>query len=231
MTIAQPVPKVDNVREKIIASRKEVARRIAEFYTDLGITRVEFFRAIGMNYNTLQSYLGGRSEPGSLFFTRLIEEYPLADIGYILTGVKTSMEGFVQEDLIPFSKLPVVDTIPSEGFTESVSEEFIIDWTFTTKTGFARTFAFLVRGEGFAPDAKDGSIIILAPTDTINTGELYLVLTKTHGLALKRVYRSEKGYRLAPPSSAGSSIAVAHDEIEKIFQVIEISTHFVYRRV
>jgi SOS-response transcriptional repressor LexA len=227
MAVAQAVPKVDDVREKIVASRKAVARRITEFYTALGISRVEFFRAIGMNYNTLQSYVGGRSEPGSLFFTRLIEEYPLADIGFILTGVKTSMEGFVKADLIPFSKLPIVDTIPAEGFTKSVDEEYIIDWMYTTKTETASTFAFLVRGEGFAPDAKDGSIIILAPTDIINPGELYLVLTKTNGLVLKRVYKSEKGYRLAPPSSADASVAVSGDEIGKIFQVIEISTHFV----
>lgn len=217
--------KVRISKEEVIASRKAVGKRITEFYTGLGLTRSDFAEILGVDYHNLFSYEEGRTEPGSIFLAKFNVQYPSADICYLMTGNKTLLDGYTSNEIVPFMKIPIVDSIPQEGFSEGVPQEYIIGWTFTHKINSSFGFALLVRGDALEPDAKDGSHIVLTPTDDPKNGSICILTSKT-GLLLKRVYKNEKGYRLASASSSEPSRPVKKTEIGKMFQVIEISTRF-----
>lgn len=219
--------KFDTKPEIAQKRREEIGERVTQFYENMGLSRPEFVAVLGVEYDTLRSYERGKSEPGSSFFEKLREKYPASDIGWIITGKRTVVEGMENVDPIPLRKIPVVDSLPSGGFLQGIPEESVINSIYTTELKNPSVFALLVRTGSMMPDIKEGDYAVLLPVKKAQEGKMYLVSAGNKPFMLGKVFRNEKGFMLIPSNSSLQSVVLgARDEVS-FYELVEISRRFV----
>jgi hypothetical protein len=207
-------------KEVVKQKRIEAGKRLLEILDELGVKLPELAKMLKMQYETLRSYTKGRAEPGVIFFQEVQELYPNIDIGYIITGTRTTMA----KPVVPSVRtIPIVDFIPPEGFPNGVPKELIIGQTFTNNLTDPNMFALKVHGMNFLPEVREADELFLIPTDTIRNGSVHAVYADQPELELARLYKNESGMvRILPIQTGGKSRTVAENEIRLIYWV----THF-----
>lgn len=205
-------------------SRKEVGKRLTQLYENMKLSRHQFADALGMKYETLRSYEKGQAEPGSLFFKRLTEVYPGADVGYILTGRKRESERMA--GALEIRRVPVVHSIPAGGFLEGIPDEEIVDQVFTTDLKTKGLFGLIVKGHSMEPDVYEGDIVVFAPDLPFVNGKVYAVVSQRSEATLKKVYRTKEGWTLVPLNPAFESRVLPEDEVIKLYRMVSINRKY-----
>lgn len=209
---------------EVVRSRVEVGKRITEFYThELGIKRQEFARLIDVRANTLRHYEGGVSEPGSVFFSKVREKFPSVDIGYLLTGKRTVIEGVDPDILAPMRRIPVVTAIPVGGFPNGVPDSAVVQTVFTSELKNPKIFGLLVRGDSMLPEFKDGTVIVVVPVADPIEGSQYVVVRSSGDLLYGRFSRVGRDVKIVSSDPKRMPDTIKPTEAVSFFMGIENS--------
>ncbi len=216
---------IDQKKETVKNLRKEMGIRLREQIKGLAVRPTTLARSLAMPPETLRAYLAGRAEPPILFFQKFINSYPTIDVGYIITG-KRDLEK-MKEDF-PLLQIPVVDSVPPEGFPNGIPAELIINETFTTNLVYPNIFGFRVHGSGYLPEAKDGDVLIVAPLQDFENEKLHAFYTTGSSVyELAQVFKAKNNtYRVVPVQPEARSHTVTRDEVLFIGRVIETDRKF-----
>lgn len=181
--------------------------RILHFAEDLGISKREFYRTIGVSRGTLESKTGITEEVLAKFFAA----YPDVSIPWIMTGKGSAMQEkeqkVVSNRTFPLITDRCVDSqeIPLYDFDASAGLLAVFNSNHIDATDFLRIpnlppvdGAVYVRGESMSPLLKSGDIVMYKKkelsVESILWGEIYLLSFVTDGdtyTAVKYIQKAE----------------------------------------
>lgn len=201
--------------------RLQIGARLADFYTSRGIKRKAFADSIGFQYDTLRAYEEGRAEPGGDFFAKLIVAYPDADVGYLVTGVR-SEPGALQET----RHVPVLQDVKAGAPVMGFSDMDVIGTVTTSNTKDKELFALRVRGNSMEPEISENDFVLCAPNRPFISGKIYVVITTDSEATVKQVWRKEDGYELVAFNPEYRNQFLTFEQVIRLIRVVEIRREY-----
>ncbi|MDP4221254.1 MAG: LexA family transcriptional regulator [Bacteroidota bacterium] len=195
--------------------------RLREFYTQKGIKRKAFSDSIGWQYDTIRAYEEGRAEPGSDFYTDLLEVYPDADVIFIITG-----KHFDEIASIHWKAIPILHDVkagtPVLGFPDIEK----IGTAFTLNMKDKDLFALRVRGNSMEPEISEGDLVVCAPQKPFVSGKLYVVVTDDSEATIKQVWKKANGYELVARNPEYPVQVIPDEKVTRLIRVVEITRKY-----
>lgn len=180
---------------------------------------------LGMPYTTYVSYEKGDREPNSDILIRLADFYNTT-IDYIL-GVK--------DNPIPESTQGVM--IPVLGYVRAgipmTAVENIIDYEEISQEQ-ARTgefFGLVIKGDSMEPRMAEGDVVIVRKQETVDNGDIAVVLVNGDDATVKKFYRTDAGIKLVSTNPIYDPFFYTPDEVNNlpvtiIGRVVELRAKF-----
>lgn len=177
----------------------DIGTKIKQLRKDLNMTQEELALAANTTKQTIHKYETG-----------LITNIPASKIKAMADKLKTTpaylmgwSDSSKYTSLEPYN--PIVHKIPVLGYISAglplYAEEHIIDETYTTHNGGAEYFALKVKGDSMsAAQINEGNLIIVRRQDTVENGEIAVVMVENENATVKRYKREGNLVQLIPQS-------------------------------
>ena len=176
-----------------------------------------------IKYSTLSDWINGN-------------KYPRIDKIEILAnyfGIEKS-DLIEKRDSVTNSKgvmIPVLGYVRAGIPIEAVEE--ILDYEEISKEDAAKGehFGLVVKGDSMEPRFADGDIVIVRKQETVENGEIAVVLVNGDDATVKRFYRSDNGIKLVSTNPKYDPFFFTPDEVDSlpvqvIGRVVELRAKF-----
>lgn len=127
--------------------------------------------------------------------------------------------------------VPVLGSVPA-GIPISAVQE-ILDWEEISEDMARRGeyFALRIRGTSMEPRFREGDVIIVRQQETVENGEIAVVMVNGEDATVKRFFRSDAGITLTGTNPAFSPLTYTPDQVETlpvriIGKVVELRAKF-----
>ena len=176
----------------------DIGKMIHDRRIDLGLTLEELGTKVGVGKSTVQKWENG-----------FISNMKRDKIALLASALKINPVSFITGELIYDTNIqpynPIVHKIPVLGYISAglplYAEEHIIDETYTTHNGGAEYFALKVKGDSMsAAQINEGNLIIVRRQDTVENGEIAVVMVDSENATVKRYKREGNLVQLIPQS-------------------------------
>lgn len=200
--------------------------KLEELRKAKGITMKETALQLGMPYTTYVSYEKGQREPNSDVLIKFADFYDTT-VDFIL-GVEKDID-------IPAATTGVM--IPVLGYVRAgvpmTAVENIIDYEEISKEDAAKGdhFGLVIKGDSMEPKFSEGDVVIVRKQETVENGEIAVVLINGDDATVKRFYRSDNGIKLVSTNPKYDPFFYTPDEVNSlpvqvIGRVIELRAKF-----
>ena len=171
-----------------------------QFLRDEELSLKEFSEKIGVNYRTLQNYLGGISTPSGEFLIAANEEYGVS-IKWLLKGDgemydAESMNKIHNEHTrvaIPRRDLPVAAGLAVGLQEEHEPDEYLSfsnNWIKKNHFDPQKLSFVYVKGDSMVPELDDGDLVLIDEREVTAPTQIKIYCVRTEdGVSLKRVRR------------------------------------------
>ncbi len=180
---------------------------------------------LGMPYTTYVSYEKGDREPNSEILIKLADFYNTT-VDYILgvndnplhessSGVIIPVLGYVKAG-IPMTAIEnIIDS-------EEISQE-------QARTG--EFFGLQIKGDSMEPRITEGDVVIVRKQETVENGEIAVVLINGDDATVKKFYKTDAGIKLVSTNPTYDPFFFTPDEVNSlpvsvIGKVVELRAKF-----
>lgn len=199
--------------------------RLIELRQAKGFTMKETAVKLGMPYTTYVSYEKGDREPNSEILIKLADFYNTT-VDYILgvndnplhessSGVIIPVLGYVKAG-IPMTAIEnIIDY-------EEISQE-------QARTG--EFFGLQIKGDSMEPKISEGDVVIVRKQETVENGEIAVVLINGDDATVKKFYKTDAGIKLVSTNPTYDPFFFTPDEVNSlpvsvIGKVVELRAKF-----
>lgn len=199
--------------------------RLIELRQAKGFTMKETAVKLGMPYTTYVSYEKGDREPNSEILIKLADFYNTT-VDYILgvndnplhersSGVIIPVLGYVKAG-IPMTAIEnIIDY-------EEISQE-------QARTG--EFFGLMIKGDSMEPKISEGDVVIVRKQETVENGEIAVVLINGDDATVKKFYKTDAGIKLVSTNPTYDPFFFTPDEVNSlpvsvIGKVVELRAKF-----
>ena len=199
--------------------------RLIELRQAKGFTMKETAVKLGMPYTTYVSYEKGDREPNSEILIKLADFYNTT-VDYILgvndnplhessSGVIIPVLGYVKAG-IPMTAIEnIIDS-------EEISQE-------QARTG--EFFGLQIKGDSMEPRITEGDVVIVRKQETVENGEIAVVLINGDDATVKKFYKTDAGIKLVSTNPTYDPFFFTPDEVNSlpvsvIGKVVELRAKF-----
>lgn len=173
-----------------------------------GLSQLDLGSILGVGKSTISMYENGQRKP-SFEMLETIADFFNVDMDYLMG--KTQCRNKYQEiantplptfpvDLSHLQRIPILGRIAAG--TPIYAEEHIEGYTYTDLNGGLEYFGLKVRGDSMdAAGIKDGYTVIVRRQDTVDNGQIAVVLINGEDATLKRFTRAGDIVTLMPQST------------------------------
>ncbi len=199
--------------------------RLIELRQAKGFTMKETAVKLGMPYTTYVSYEKGDREPNSEILIKLADFYNTT-VDYILgvndnplhessSGVIIPVLGYVKAG-IPMTAIEnIIDY-------EEISQE-------QARTG--EFFGLQIKGDSMEPKISEGDVVIVRKQETVENGEIAVVLINGDDATVKKFYKTDAGIKLVSTNPTYDPFFFTPDEVNAlpvivIGKVVELRAKF-----
>lgn len=199
--------------------------RLIELRQAKGFTMKETAVKLGMPYTTYVSYEKGDREPNSEILIKLADFYNTT-VDYILgvndnplhessSGVIIPVLGYVKAG-IPMTAIEnIIDS-------EEISQE-------QARTG--EFFGLQIKGDSMEPKISEGDVVIVRKQETVENGEIAVVLINGDDATVKKFYKTDAGIKLVSTNPTYDPFFFTPDEVNSlpvsvIGKVVELRAKF-----
>jgi len=199
--------------------------RLIELRQAKGFTMKETAVKLGMPYTTYVSYEKGDREPNSEILIKLADFYNTT-VDYILgvndnplhessSGVIIPVLGYVKAG-IPMTAIEnIIDY-------EEISQE-------QARTG--EFFGLQIKGDSMEPRITEGDVVIVRKQETVENGEIAVVLINGDDATVKKFYKTDAGIKLVSTNPTYDPFFFTPDEVNSlpvsvIGKVVELRAKF-----
>lgn len=189
----------------------DLLTRIFELLDEAHMEQKQFALILGTTDKTVSAWRTGRSKSYTKYLPQIAEALGTTT-EYLLTGSGAKQKRAVSEsdtalpkdaehiDLETFHRIPILGRI-SAGLP-LYAEQHIEGYTVTDLNGQAEYFALVVHGDSMnALGINDGYRIIVRRQDTVENGEVAVVMVGDEDATVKRFYATGSTVTLMPQST------------------------------
>lgn len=176
--------------------------RLKNRRVQLGLTLLDVAEQLDTSEATVQRY-----ESGNI---KNIPHEKIVDLAKILNCTPSYLMGWdelpnniLPEGAKPYN--PIIHRIPILGYISAglplYAEEHIEDYTYTEYNGGAEYFALRVKGDSMnAAKINDGDLLIVRRQETVENGEIAVIMVNNDNATVKRFKRQGNTVQLIPQS-------------------------------
>ena len=170
-----------------------------------GMTQVEVADYIGLAQSSYSAWESGKTKIDDISIKRLAELFDVS-ADYLL--------GRVDAPGAKRIRVPVLGRVAAGIPIEAIED--IIDYEDLDAEEFddGEYFGLLIKGHSMEPKISDGDIVIVRRQDTIEDGEIGVVLVNGDEATVKRVKQTPQGIALLPNNPAFDPMYYTHEEID-----------------
>lgn len=178
------------------------SERISALMQEKGISYGKLSNATGIPKSALQRYATGETKKIPLDRLESIAKALDASPAYLM-GLNSSLADELPEGASPYN--PVVRRIPILGYISAglplYAQEHIEGCTYTDCSGGGEYFALRVKGDSMnAAKINDGDLLIVRRQETVENGEIAVVMVGLDEATVKRFKRDGNTVQLIPQS-------------------------------
>lgn len=187
-----------------MATPQEIGLRIEQRRKELGLTLNDVAEDIGVARSTIQRYEKGKIEKIKLPVIEAIANALKVNPAWVVYKSKDptpiTSPAVAASPYYPTRRIPILGRIAAGA--PIYAEEHIEGYTYTDLNGGHEYFGLLVRGDSMdAAGIKDGYTVIVRRQDTVDNGQLAVVLINGEDATLKRFARAGDIVTLMPQST------------------------------
>lgn len=199
--------------------------RLKELRASRNLTQMRLAEALGIAKSTISMYENGNREP-DYETLELIADFFNVNIGSLITE-KTLQK---PKSYAGFS-VPVLGYVRAGIPIEAVED--ILDYEEISQelANTGEFFALKIKGDSMEPKISEGDVVIVRKQETVENGELAVVLVNGNDATVKRFYMNESGVTLISsnpsyPPFIYSKKEVAELPVRVIGKVVELRAKF-----
>lgn len=204
-----------------LGNKEIMARNIRFFMDKYDITRNALCEHLGVSYMTVSDWLNAKKYPRIDKIEKMAQLFHVPKSS-LVEGPQKKPEAF---------KVPVLGSVPA-GIPISAVQE-ILDWEEISEDMARRGeyFALRIRGTSMEPRFREGDVIIVRQQETVENGEIAVVMVNGEDATVKRFFRSDAGITLTGTNPAFSPLTYTPDQVETlpvriIGKVVELRAKF-----
>ena len=187
-----------------MATPQEIGLRIEQRRKELGLTLNDVAETIGVARSTIQRYEKGKIEKIKLPIIEAIANVLKVNPSWIVYKTENPAPVCLPIDGIdpyyPTHRIPILGRIPAGA--PMYADEYIEGYTYTDLNGGYEYFGLKVRGDSMdAAGIKDGYTVIVRRQDTVDNGQIAVVLIDGEDATLKRFSQNGNIVTLMPQST------------------------------
>ena len=199
--------------------------RLKELRCSRNLTQMKLAEDLGIAKSTISMYENGKREP-DYETLELIADYFNVNIGSLLTKgnlYKTKSHGATAVPVLGYVRAGIpIEAVEDILDYEEISSEL-------ANTG--EFFALKIKGDSMEPKISEGDVVIVRKQETIENGELAVVLVNGNDATVKRFYMNESGVTLISsnpsyPPFIYSKQQVAELPVSVVGKVVELRAKF-----
>lgn len=207
-----------------------VGERVKQARLKAGLNADELAAKIGKDRSTIYRYESNEIEK---LPTSIIEPLSRA------LGVHPSylMGWEANEDLVDIPAATTGVMIPVLGYVRAgvpmTAVENIVDYEEISKDDAAKGehFGLVVKGDSMEPRFAEGDVVIVRKQETVENGEIAVVLVNGDDATVKKFYRSDNGIKLVSTNPTYDPFFYTPDEVDSlpvqvIGRVVELRAKF-----
>lgn len=189
-----------------------------------GLTQIQLSKLAGIAKSTISMYENGNREPD--FETAEL----LADILNVPLGSLISADVTVPSNAHAV-RIPVFASVPAGIPLEAVED--IVDFE-EISSDLAKQgdfFALRVKGDSMEPRIREGDVVIIRRQESVDNGDLAVILINSNDATLKRFFKTESGVKLVSSNPKYDPFFFSPDEVNNlpvrvIGKVVELRAKF-----
>jgi len=204
-----------------LGNKEIMARNIRFFMEKFDISRNALCEQIGVSYMTVSDWLNAKKYPRIDKIEKMAQLFHVPKSS-LVEGPQKKQEAF---------KVPVLGSVPA-GIPISAIQE-ILDWEEISEDMARRGeyFALRIRGTSMEPRFREGDVIIVRQQETVENGEIAVVMVNGDDATVKTFYRSEAGITLMGTNPAFPPLTFTPEQAETlpvrvIGKVVELRAKF-----
>ena len=199
--------------------------RLKELRCSRNLTQMKLAEDLGIAKSTISMYENGKREP-DYETLELIADYFNVNIGSLITDRVVRMPKSHSGTVVPVLGY-VRAGIPIEAVEDILDYEEISSELANT----GEFFALKIKGDSMEPKISEGDVVIVRKQETVENGELAVVLVNGNDATVKRFYMNESGVTLISsnptyPPFIYSKKEVAELPVRVIGKVVELRAKF-----
>lgn len=186
--------------------------RYRELRKKLGITQVEFAKALHVNQATISKWEKGKAVPDSPMLP-VIADYFHVSIDYLLGLDDNVANPDMAKNVV---KVPIYGKIPAGVPMEMIDTSFIEEYEEIDASllhGGQEYFGLKIKGNSMLPEFKDGDTIILHKQTNCENGQFCAVSINHTECTFKKVVKHDFGITLQPLNPQFEPIFFSNQQI------------------
>lgn len=203
-----------------LGNKKVMAQNIKMYMEDKGISRKEFCKRLGLAYSTVTDWLNAEKYPRIDKIEMMANFFGIskADLVEPHAAAPTPAQLHAQKITRYTYRIPVVGRVAAG--QPILAQEEIIDYEYIDERlhrGGNQYFGLIVKGASMEPTIHDGDTIIVRVQESVENGQIAVVLVDGEDATVKEVKESEEGLTLI-----GHNVAVytphfySREEVERL---------------
>lgn len=201
-----------------LGNKQVMAQNIKMYMEDKGISRKEFCKRLGFAYSTVTDWLNAEKYPRIDKIEMMANFFGVSKADLVEPHTATPAQPPAQKVTRYTYRIPVVGRVAAG--QPILAQEEIIDYEYIDERlhkGGDQYFGLVVKGSSMEPTIHDGDTIIVRVQETVENGQIAVVLVDGEDATVKEVKESEEGLTLI-----GHNVAVytphfySREEVEKL---------------
>lgn len=201
-----------------LGNKQVMAQNIKMYMEDKGISRKEFCKRLGFAYSTVTDWLNAEKYPRIDKIEMMANFFGVSKADLVEPHTATPAQPPARKVTHYTYRIPVVGRVAAG--QPILAQEEIIDYEYIDERlhkGGDQYFGLVVKGSSMEPTIHDGDTIIVRVQETVENGQIAVVLVDGEDATVKEVKESEEGLTLI-----GHNVAVytphfySREEVEKL---------------
>lgn len=203
-----------------LGNKQVMAQNIKRYMEDKGISRKEFCKRLGLAYSTVTDWLNAEKYPRIDKIERMANFFGISKADLVEPHVATPApaQPSTQKVTRYTYRIPVVGRVAAG--QPILAQEEIIDYEYIDERlhrGGDQYFGLIVKGSSMEPTIHDGDTIIVRVQETVENGQIAVVLVDGEDATVKEVKETEDGLTLI-----GHNVAIyaphfySREEVERL---------------
>lgn len=176
--------------------------------------------------NDLSQYVSGKITPGQFKLSVLAEALGVSEqwlMGYDVAGPKPPKNSPVRIPVLGYVRAGIpIEAVEQILDYEEISSELASTGDF---------FALSIKGDSMEPKMSAGDVVIVRKQETVENGEIAVVLINGNDATIKKFYRTENGIKLIATNPAYDPFFFTPEEVNTlpvrvIGKVVELRAKF-----